>query len=140
MRPDRVIIVSPERQPASGIGQAVEKHEAKNDTSDNVGRNRIDATARSHSATVSEDSSLAVGAQYSVPASEGDFLQGGQPAVFESGGDLIIKAPGGFIRIGADGITIRGTKVHINSGGSPFDGVIGEGLTLRHPDRAKVKS
>ena len=114
--------------------------EAKNDVSDRVGRNRIEATARTHSATVGRDSSLSVGSKYAVIAGDSTFLKAGKAAVFESGGDLVIKAPGGFIRIGADGITIRGTKVNINSGGAPFEGTPAESLTPRQPDRAKVKT
>ena len=42
-------------------------------------------------------------------------LTAGSNMVFESK-DLTIKGPGGFIRIDAGGITIKGTKVWINSG------------------------
>ena len=38
-----------------------------------------------------------------------------------------------------DGITILGKKVNINSGGSPIDGTLAEGLTPAVPEKAKVK-
>jgi len=113
--------------------------DVKRDKSSSVGANRIDATAQTHSASVGKDSALSVGNKFSVVAGDSVFLQAGEATVIESKGDLIIKAPSGFIRIGADGITIRGTKVNINSGGSPFNGVVGEGLTPLKPDEAKVK-
>ncbi|MEL6960539.1 MAG: type VI secretion system tip protein TssI/VgrG, partial [Pseudomonadota bacterium] len=113
--------------------------DVKNDKSSAVGSNRMDATAKTHSSSVGKDRSVSVGEKFSVVAGESVFLQGANTAVFESKGDLIIKAPGGFIRIGADGITIRGTKVNINSGGSPFNGVPGEAISPQPPDKAKVK-
>ncbi|MCF6443149.1 type VI secretion system tip protein VgrG [Nereida sp. MMG024] len=113
--------------------------DVKRNKSSSVGENRIDATAKSHSASVGKDSALSVGDKFSVIAGESVFVQAGNATVIESKGDLIIKAPSGFIRIGADGITIRGTKVNINSGGSPFNGVVGEGHTPQPPDEAKVK-
>jgi len=36
--------------------------------------------------------------------------------------DVTIRGPGGFIRINESGVTIRGKKVLINSGGSPAEG------------------
>jgi type VI secretion system secreted protein VgrG len=50
--------------------------------------------------------------------------------VFEAK-DLTIKGPGGFIRIDAGGVTIKGTKVWINSGGSPGSG------SGSHPEEAE---
>jgi len=113
--------------------------EIKVNSSSTVGANRIDATAKTHSASVGKDSSLSVGEKYSVIAGESIFVQAGKATVIESKGDLIIKTPSGFIKFGADGITIRGTKVNINSGGAPFNGVVAEGLTPQNPDEAKVK-
>jgi type VI secretion system secreted protein VgrG len=48
--------------------------------------------------------------------------------------DLTLKGPGGFIRIDGSGVTIRGTKVYINSGGSPGEGA---GASPEAPDEAK---
>lgn len=111
----------------------------KKDKSNNVGANRIDATSKTHSATVGKDSSLSVGKKYSVVAGESVFLQAAKATVLESKGDLVIKTPSGFIKFSGDGITIRGTKVNINSGGSDFSGVVGEGLSPAKPDKARVK-
>jgi type VI secretion system secreted protein VgrG len=36
--------------------------------------------------------------------------------------DVTLRGPGGFIRINESGVTIRGKKVYINSGGSPAQG------------------
>ena len=113
--------------------------EIKKNKSNTVGKNRIDSTAKTHSSTVGKDSSLSVGKKYSVVAGESVFLQAAKATVLESKGDLVIKTPSGFIKFSGDGITIRGTKVNINSGGSPFNGVVGEGLSPAKPDKARVK-
>jgi type VI secretion system secreted protein VgrG len=48
--------------------------------------------------------------------------------------DLTLKGPAGFIRIDSSGVTIRGTKVYINSGGSA---PAGSGASPVAPDEAK---
>ncbi|HLM74713.1 MAG TPA: type VI secretion system tip protein TssI/VgrG, partial [Polyangiaceae bacterium] len=47
--------------------------------------------------------------------------------------DLTLKGPGGFIRIDRSGVTIRGTKVFINNGGSAGEGA---GASPEAPDEA----
>jgi type VI secretion system secreted protein VgrG len=47
------------------------------------------------------------------------YLKIGRELVIEAGAALTIKAAGGFIKIDPGGITIQGTMVLINSGGSP---------------------
>jgi len=142
---DQDIIVNDELREWVGkdLHQMVENDrvmEAKADASDSVGENRIDATGKTHAMSVGKDSSLSVGKKHSIVAGESSYIKAGKAAVFESGGDLIIKAPSGFIRIGSDGITIQGSKVNINSGGSPFNGVTGESHTARTPDKARDKA
>jgi type VI secretion system secreted protein VgrG len=46
----------------------------------------------------------------------------GRKAVIEAGAELTIKAGGSFIRIDSSGVYVGGTKVRINSGGSPGSG------------------
>jgi type VI secretion system secreted protein VgrG len=59
---------------------------------------------------VGGDDALVVGGQVHVKAGA---------AIVVEGPDLTLKGPGGFIRIDATGVTIVGTVVNINSGGSP---------------------
>jgi len=42
--------------------------------------------------------------------------------VIEAGMELSLKGPGGFVDIGPAGVTIQGTMVMINSGGSAGSG------------------
>jgi type VI secretion system secreted protein VgrG len=42
--------------------------------------------------------------------------------IIEAGAQLTIKGPGGFVDIGPSGVTIQGTMVLINSGGSAGSG------------------
>ena len=46
-------------------------------------------------------------------------LKAGMTLCLEAGMTLVIKGPGGFIAIGPEGITIEGTMVKVNCGGSP---------------------
>ena len=54
--------------------------------------------------------------------------------IIEATNDLTLKGPGGFIRIDSSGVTIRGTLVRINSGGSAGSG---SGAKPEEPEVAK---
>lgn len=71
---------------------------------------QISLTARSHHIQVGEDFALETGEDVHIKAA--------RKIVIEAD-DITLKAPGGFIRIGATGIIISGARVRINSGGSP---------------------
>ena len=77
-------------------------------------RQRIDGV---QSLSVGQDQQEQVGRNHALSAGNEIHLSAGSNMVFEAK-DLTIKGPGGFIRIDAGGITIRGTKVWINSGGA----------------------
>ena len=53
-----------------------------------------------------------------VRAKKGLSVKAGARIVLESDAEITLKAPGGFIVLGADGITVQGTVVNINSGGT----------------------
>ena len=61
-------------------------------------------------------------------------LKCGMKVVIEAGVQLTIKGPGGFVDINPAGVTIQGTMVLINSGGSAGTG---SGSTPAGPDDAK---
>ncbi|KYF94236.1 type IV secretion protein Rhs [Sorangium cellulosum] len=63
-----------------------------------------------------------IGKRHATEAGEEIHLKAGTALVIEAAQDLTIKGPGGFIRIDAGGITIKGNLVKINSGGSPGSG------------------
>ncbi len=76
------------------------------------------------STTVGGDLQIKSGAKVAVesgPAGE-IHLKGGMKVIIEAGMQLSLVGPGGFIDIGPAGVTIQGTLVNINSGGSAGSG------------------
>jgi type VI secretion system secreted protein VgrG len=59
------------------------------------------------------------------------YLKSGKSIVVESGDNLTLKVGGNFVKIDSSGVTIWGTKVKINSGGSPGSGSL---VALKAPD------
>jgi type VI secretion system secreted protein VgrG len=74
-----------------------------------------------------------VGETHALSAAKEIHIKSGTALVIEAE-DITLKGPGGFIRIDGSGITIRGTKVFINSGGSAGSGA---GASPEKPDEAK---
>jgi type VI secretion system secreted protein VgrG len=71
-----------------------------------------------YSLTVGKDQNVRVTGSHALDVSKDIHLQAGSSLVVEATQDLTLKGPGGFIRIDASGVTIVGTVVRINSGGS----------------------
>jgi type VI secretion system secreted protein VgrG len=71
-----------------------------------------------YSLSVGADQHVRVTGNLALDASQDIHLIAGSTLVVEATRDLTLKGPGGFIRIDASGVTIRGTRVLINSGGS----------------------
>ena len=63
-----------------------------------------------------------VGQNHALEAGTEIHLKAGMKVVIEAGTELTIKASGGFVKIDAMGVTIQGTMVKINSGGSAGSG------------------
>ncbi len=83
----------------------------KGDRRERVDADRSFATALDHHEKMDGSYALASGASSSYHASEN--------AVGEGGESVSVKGPGGFLSIDASGVTISGTMVRINAGGSP---------------------
>ncbi len=75
-----------------------------------------------YSLSVGTDQHVRVTRNLALDASQDIHLRAGSQLVIEATHDLTLKGPGGFIRIDASGVTIRGTRVLINSGGSAGSG------------------
>lgn len=75
-----------------------------------------------------------VGQNHALEAAKDIHLKAGSATVVEAVKDLTLKGPGGFIRIDAAGITIKGSLIRINSGGSPGSGA---GSNPEAPEDAK---
>ena len=96
--------------------------------------NLNEKVGKSHSLTVIGDHQEKVGKNHAIEAGKEIHLMSRRSFVIECERDLTIKGPGGFIRLDATGVTIHGTIVNINSGGSPGSGG-GSNPTL--PEKAK---
>ncbi len=74
------------------------------------------------SINVTQDIQEKTGQKYALQAGQEIHLKAGMKVVIEAGMELTIKASGGFIKIDSSGVTIQGTMVKINSGGSAGSG------------------
>ncbi len=63
-----------------------------------------------------------VGMKHALDAGQEIHLKAGMNVVLEAGMSITLKAGGGFIVVGPAGVTISGTPVLINSGGSAGSG------------------
>ena len=86
-----------------------------------------------YSLTVGKDQHIKVAKNHALDVAKEIHLKAGTSLVVEATRDLTLKGPGGFIRIDASGVTIRGTMVRINSGGSADSG---SGASPEAPDEA----
>lgn len=80
---------------------------------------RIDG---SQSLTVKKNRQEKIGKNHAMDVGDEIHLKAGTALVIEAAKDLTLKGPGGFIRIDAGGVTIKGNIVKINSGGSAGKG------------------
>jgi type VI secretion system secreted protein VgrG len=62
------------------------------------------------------------GQNYALAAGQNIHLKGGTTVVIEAGTQLSLKVGGNYVDIGPSGVSINGTMVNINSGGSPASG------------------
>jgi type VI secretion system secreted protein VgrG len=84
---------------------------------------------------VSSDRHEKVGTNYAVESGQEIHIKGGMKVIIEAGMQLTIKAAGSFVDVGPAGVTIQGTMVNINSGGSAGSG---SGVNLKSPLKADV--
>ncbi len=77
-----------------------------------------------------------VGMKHAVDAGQEIHLKAGMNVVLEAGTSITIKAGGGFIVVGPAGVTISGTPILINSGGSAGSGSGCSPATPSLPDEA----
>jgi type VI secretion system secreted protein VgrG len=80
---------------------------------------KVDGT---QSLTVGTSKEEKVGQNHALEAGMEIHLKAGMKVIIEAGVQLSLKGPGGFVDIGPAGVTIQGTMVLINSGGSAGSG------------------
>ena len=94
---------------------------------------KVDGTI---SIETSMDMQEKVGMKHAVDAGQEIHLKAGMNVVLEAGISITLKAGGGFIVVGPAGVTISGTPVLINSGGSAGSGSGCSPATPSLPDEA----
>ncbi|MBA3975418.1 MAG: type VI secretion system tip protein VgrG [Candidatus Solibacter sp.] len=118
-----------------------------------VGENHKEEIGKNHDATIGESCVITVGKEISISsgaatsihagsdaaleAAQEVHIKGGTKVVIEGGMQLSIKGAGGFIDIGPAGVTIQGTMVKINSGGSAGSGKGVNKKTAQKPKKAE---
>ena len=121
---DRNLIITRDRKDQTG-----------RDDHDDIGRDHIEKIGRDHHLTISGKEAISITGSHSLQV-QGDVIEafsGNQSTavtqnLYISGMQVVIQATtgmtlsvgGNFITIDATGVTIFGTMVNINSGGSPF--------------------
>jgi type VI secretion system secreted protein VgrG len=83
-----------------------------------VKSDRMQQIDASTSLTVGKNQDEKIGASHALEAGKDIHLKAGANIVIEAATMLTLKGPGGFLVIDAGGVTIQGTLVKINSGGS----------------------
>lgn len=89
-----------------------------------------------YSLTVGQASDEKIGTKWAAEAGQEIHLKAGMKVVIEAGMQLSLKGAGGFIDIGPAGVTIQGTLVKINSGGSAGSGSGSSPSSPEAPDQA----
>lgn len=77
-----------------------------------------------------------VGSVYSLDSGQEIHLKGGMKVIIEAGMQISLIGAGGFIDIGPAGVTIQGTLVQINSGGSHGAGTAAQPQAPKDPKKA----
>ncbi len=94
-------------------------------------KERVDGT---QSLVVHGDQHEQVSGRHALEAGSEIHLVAGEVLMGEGARDVTLKGAGGFVRIDAAGVTIKGTLVKINAGGSPRSG---KGSKPEEPAKAK---
>jgi type VI secretion system secreted protein VgrG len=103
------------------VTKANKRERVEQDSHLGVGGDRSELVEGLQSLIVGGDQQELVKGNHALAAAREIHLQAGTQIVIEAP-DLTIKGKGGFVRIDASGVIIKGHKVFINSGGSPGDG------------------
>ncbi len=91
------------------------------------------------SLVIDEDRHERIDGNHAMEVGKSAHLKAGQAMVGEASQDVTIAGPGGFLRIDATGVTIKGTLVRINTGASPGKGKGAKPGAPDEPREAKVE-
>lgn len=97
-----------------------------------IGGGEVTHIEGSHQSTITGSEETLIGAHQRTLVNTDSYLKAAD-IVLEAGQALTIKAPGGFIKIDSAGVTISGTIVKINDGGSAGAGTAPVSITPETP-------
>ena len=118
------------------VGNDYKEEVAKNsDTT--IGESCVITVGKDISISSGTGTSISVGTDAALDAGQEVHIKGGMKVVIEAGMQLSLKGPGGFVDIGPAGVTIQGTLVQINSGGSAGSGSGAKKKTAKKPKKAE---
>jgi type VI secretion system secreted protein VgrG len=103
----------------------------------NVGGSRAQSIGGGTSLSVGGDQQEKIGKNHLVEAGQEIHLKAGMKVIIEAGAQISLVGPGGFIDIGPSGVTIQGSMVLINSGGSAGSGTAAQPGSPADPKEAK---
>jgi type VI secretion system secreted protein VgrG len=101
------------------------------DQSVEVKSNRKEKIGAKYSLNVGSEMHTKTGQKFQVESGMEVHIKSGMKLILEAGMQATMKGPGGFVDIGPAGVTIQGTMVKINSGGSAGSGA---GVSIDPPD------
>lgn len=101
-----------------------------------VEQNHVEKIDQSYVQTMGNNWVIEVGNNQQMKVSGESFLQAAT-AIIQAGQGITLKGPGGFITIDASGVTIQGTLVRINSGGSALSPQGCEGPEIEDAENAE---
>jgi len=99
-----------------------------------IGGGEITKITGSRQSTISGSEETLIGAHQRTVVNTDSYLKAAD-IVLEAGQALTIKSSGGFIKIDSAGVTISGTIVKINDGGSPGTGVAPSSIEPDAPNK-----
>ena len=124
------------------------KDQMGRDSHDDIGRDHIEKIGRDHHQTISGKEAISITGSHSLTV-QGDVIEGfqgnqttqvtqnlyikGMQVVIEAMTGMTLVVGGNFITINPSGVTIFGTMVNINSGGSPLNGSPGNAVSPLSP-------
>jgi type VI secretion system secreted protein VgrG len=120
------------------IVKGEKREKVEKDSHLQVGGSRNEGIGGAQSLSVGGDQHDKVAKNYALETGTELHLKAGTSLVIEAVSDLTLKGPGGFVLIDAGGVTIMGTMVKINSGGSPGSGADAQPAGPKDPLEAKV--
>ena len=107
---------------ADAVTKQKKREKVDVDVSLEVKGNRSERIDGKQSLTVAAFREEKVGGSYALRANQEAHVVAGENYVGEGGQSFTLRGPGGFLKFDGSGVTIEGTVVAINTGGSPGQG------------------